>query len=97
MSTPLRPPVSAGNNSAESKNNQKKQGPWETEMLKFINKLVEVEYVIGERTLKATGYLRAFAGMGMHVVLDETHKSVFVRIPLSITRLRKGVAEADAA
>jgi len=95
MSTPLRPPVSAGNNSAESK--EKKVSLWETEMIKFVGELVEVEYAIGDRCVKISGRLRAFAGMGLHVVVDADKTAIFIRIPLSITRLRKGAKVENAA
>jgi hypothetical protein len=97
MATPVRPPLSAGTNSAESKPaKQPAQKPtpphltkWYVELSKFVGMEVEVEFLIGDQPVKISGRLQAFRVDSMHCVIDCEDRCVFVRCPLSITRLRK--------
>jgi hypothetical protein len=98
MTTPLRPPVSAGNNSADSKTASKGSfaDRWQGELNKFLNSLVDVEYCIGQQEMKISGRLVAFMPQSTCVVIDCDTRSIIVRQPLSITRLRKAAKMADA-
>lgn len=93
MTQPLRPPVSAGNNSADSRSEVKappNTANWGPELGKFLYQAVEVEYLVGDQSHKITGKLVAFKWDALHVIVDTESTTVVVRLPLSITRLRKG-------
>lgn len=93
--TPLKPPVSAGNNSVD-KNAPKKIQPtqppwrqsWADAFAKFLYQEVTVEFLIGTETRKVTGKLTGWNWECSHCVVKTAEEILFVRHPLAIT-LRK--------
>jgi|HubBroStandDraft_2_1064218.scaffolds.fasta_scaffold435332_1 hypothetical protein len=97
--TPVRPPLSAGNNSAEPKPKtavdarfyEPRTAPnvWFLELSKFKNNQVTVDFMMGEQLVSITGKLVAFRGDSLHVIVDCDAETILVRLPLRVTRARK--------
>ncbi len=89
MSTPLRPPVSAGDNSAESKTKQQEVPGWQRELRLFLNRNVTVDFMLGDQRETVSGKLVAFDYHCFHcVVFTEAGESVIIRIPLRVSLKR---------
>jgi hypothetical protein len=93
--TPVRPPLSAGNNSAEPKEKGLAITPrmpipfFVRELRKFIGAEVVVDFVLGTEVISIEGKLVAFQEQSLHCVVDCVGVCQVVRIPLRITRSRK--------
>jgi hypothetical protein len=98
MSTPLRPPVSSAPVGLQHEPPKTitaakvdNLGGWLRELHKFRNVEVTVDFALGNDgpSGSVTGRLVAYHPQGHHCIIDTTTESVFVRLPLRITRKRK--------
>jgi hypothetical protein len=97
--TPVRPPLSAGNNSADPKpktaidarfyERPSAGNIWFLELAKFKDKQVTADFMMGDQLVSITGKLVAFRGDSLHVIVDCDAETILVRLPLRVTRARK--------